>query len=103
MMTEVLSNHEAIFAIMTFIFCFGGFYAVQKKLPEMLKRSMEAVDTKIDKLDSRMDYSDKSSQSMQIIQAKNEVKIDSIQNSQIEMKQSIAKIYEMLNRKGGIT
>ena len=100
MITEVMTNHEIVFVLMAFIFTVGGFYTVQKKLPEMLRRSMEAVDTKIDKIDARMDSSDKSTQSMQIIQAKNEVKIDSIQNSQTEMKQSIARIYEILNRKG---
>lgn len=101
MITDVLSNHELIFALLAFVFTVGGFYTVQKKLPEMLRRSMEAVDAKIDKIGARMDSSDKSTQSMQIIQAKNEVKIDSIQVSQTEMKQSIARIYEVLNRKGG--
>ena len=101
MQTDLLSNHEIIFVIIAFIFSGGGFYGMTKMLPERIKKSIEEVNTKIDKLDSRMDYSDKSTQTMQIIQAKNEVKIDSIQNSQAEMKQSILEITRMLNKHHG--
>lgn len=102
MATDLLNNHDVIFATIAFIFSFGGFWAVQKKLPELLKKSMDAVDAKIDKLDVRMDNSDKVSQSMQIAQAKTDEKMCSIQNGQNEMKRSMDKIMDFLNSNRGV-
>jgi septal ring factor EnvC (AmiA/AmiB activator) len=97
MLTEVLSNHEIIFGLASLIFFVGGFYAIQKKQPEMVRKSLDKMDNKIDKIHNRMDKTDVTIQSIQVTQARNDEKINNIQSNQVEMKQSIAEITKMLN------
>lgn len=97
MFSEVLTNHEIIFAICAFIFSFGGFYAIQKRLPEILRKSMDRVDLKMDRLDSRMDATDKSVQNVQISQAINNEKVNSLQAAQVDLRQSILELTKVLN------
>lgn len=97
MLTEALSSHEIIITIATIIFFVGGFFAIQKKLPEIMKKSFDKMDDKVDKIHNRMDKTDVTIQSIQVTQARNDEKINNIQSNQVEMKQSIAEITKILN------
>jgi Tfp pilus assembly protein PilN len=97
MLTDALSNHEIIFALGSLIFFVGGFFAIQKKQPEMLRKSLDKMDTKMDKIQDKMINTDQTIQNIQVAQARNDEKINNVQSSQIEMKQSIAEISKLLN------
>lgn len=96
-MATLLNNYEDIFGLCAIIFSAGGLYAFIKALPKIIKKSINEMDGKIDKLDTRMDSSDKTIQNMQIAQARNDEKINNVQQSQIEMRGSISEMTKMLN------
>jgi len=97
MLTEVLNYHEIIFGLCALVFSIGGFFAIQKKLPEMLNKSIDKIEIKIDKIQDKMSESDKTIQNMQVSQARNDEKVNSVQVSQLEMKQDISEIFRILN------
>lgn len=96
-METFTSNYEAIFGVAALIFATGGFYVFVKNLPKIIKKSMLEMDGKIDRLDNRMDSSDKTIQNMQIVQARNDEKISNVQQSQSEMRGSLSEMTRMLN------
>lgn len=96
-MVTLLNNYEAIFGLCALIFATGGFYVFVKNLPKIIKKSMTEMDGKIDKLDHRMDSSEKTIQNIQITQARNDEKINNVQQSQNEMRNNISEMAKMLN------
>lgn len=96
-MTTLLNNYEAIFGLCAIIFSAGGLYAFIKALPKIIKKSINEMDGKIDKLDHRMDFSDKTIQNMQITQARYDEKINNVQFNQTEMRNNISELTKMLN------
>ncbi len=96
-MVTLLNNYEAIFGLCAIIFSAGGLYDFVRALPKIIKKSINEMDGKIEKLDNRMDSSDKTIQNMQIAQARNDEKINNVQQSQSEMRSSISEMTKMLN------